>query len=421
MLIKIFIDIMLRPLVISPCFFTNGAVGQVERHFFLNLDPKKYHPVIICASYDEMRYEDIHADVIVVKECKIYVYMEKILRNLHMADLATTPDYKRYSWNIYAKKAIKKLVNEGKFDFIHTISFPCSTHLLGEYAKKISGKPWIAQFYDPWYDNPLRPIKSQFFKKYDLKLEHDVTSNANIVLHSNSIIIESWNHRYPTLKDKFIEIPFITNESGHVAQKAQMLNDRPIIISHIGSLYTGRTIRPLIYAIATLDKTINHLKDKLHFTFVGTVTQDDIDLINKFKLDGFFTFTGRVDELECRKYYEEADYFLAVDCYHDFNCFFPSKILKYFCYAKPIIGLVKKGSVLESEMERSSNVSVNLDDVNGIVDILKEVATGNEICPDFDVMYWMNFSIDNVLRMYDQIVECKIIKQSRNESEAREY
>lgn len=395
--------VMFRPLVISPCFFTNDAVSQVERHFFLNLDPNYYRPIILCASYDD-KYKNVNADVYVIKENKFFVYLEKILRNLCLTDITRTPDYKRYSWNPFVKKMIMKLNKTIGFDYIHTISFPCSTHLLGDFANKISGKPWIAQFYDPWVDNPLRPIKNSLFLKYDQKLEYRIACNSSLVLHSNSSIVDSWNNRYPLYVHKIKEIPFITNEKGHVPKSIKRIDNKPVIISHIGSLYAGRTAKSLIFAINKLSKSFQNLEKIVHFVFVGTVTEDDMNLIKALSLEMFFTFTGRIDELECMKYYEEADYFLAIDSFYNYNCFFPSKILKYFSYAKPIIGIVKKGSVLEAEIERSSNIHVDLENVDGISSIIKDIAEGKNLCPNYDVNYWKKFSIDNVLSIYHQIV-----------------
>lgn len=83
-------------------------------------------------------------------------------------------------------------------------------------------------------------------------------------------------------------------------------------------------------------------------------------MIESSGISPLVNLVGRVTEQECFKYYEESDMFLIVDINCEPNLFYPSKLLKYFCYKKPIIGLTKNDSVVYHELSKTGNYPLDM-------------------------------------------------------------
>jgi glycosyltransferase involved in cell wall biosynthesis len=88
----------------------------------------------------------------------------------------------RLGWVRFAKKAVRQLVESGEFDAILTSGPPHSSHLVGRWAGKTFGLPWLADFRDPWtevsyYDQlPFLPWSRAIDRRYERLVLRDATS-----------------------------------------------------------------------------------------------------------------------------------------------------------------------------------------------------------------------------------------------------
>lgn len=62
------------------------------------------------------------------------------------------PDSK-IGWYLPARRELDRILKQQSFDAIMTSCPPYTTHLLGLYAKRRYGLPWLADFRDPWVEN----------------------------------------------------------------------------------------------------------------------------------------------------------------------------------------------------------------------------------------------------------------------------
>jgi hypothetical protein len=403
---------MIKPIIVVPPFFhPSDACGQIQRHFFPNLPKDTFHPYLICRKIKGIEYTLPNSDIIALGERQFIVFLEKIVRNIGLTDLTFLPDYQRFSWGTNASKKILSMLKDDHYDYIHTINSPCSAHLVGLEAKKKTGIPWIAQFYDPWHNNPARNIKNKKLRSYDASLERQVAENADIIIHTNSVMVEAWNKTYGDIvKGKQIVLPHLTEIptiSSENVNKSDILN-----ISHIGNFQEFRNSITFIKAIHILLAANPELANKIKINYVGMVTPNEIKLINKYKLDQVFNLVGFISEEECNPYFEKTNIFLAIDTNHEHNVFFPSKILKYYCYKKPILGLTTSNSVLYNELVNSRNYAFGYNDAHGVAEFLKNAIVDRSVINTFDKDYWIKFSVENVLSYYQKIVS-KLISYNK--------
>ena len=86
------------------------------------------------------------------------------------------------------------------------------------------------------------------------------------------------------------------------------------------------------------------------------------------------------------------------------NLFFPSKILKYLYFRRPILGITPKGSVLDCELKQAGHISLHNSDLDGIVDYLERAIFNYESLIGFNQEYWHKFEPKNVVSLYEELV-----------------
>lgn len=66
------------------------------------------------------------------------------------------PDAARL-WAYRARPAVRQAIEQHRPAAIFSTALPASAHLLGLWARRRTGLPWIADFRDPWSENELQP------------------------------------------------------------------------------------------------------------------------------------------------------------------------------------------------------------------------------------------------------------------------
>lgn len=387
-------------LVIAPTYCKmKCANGQIERHFFPNLPQDAYKVTILCS---EQWNDCIQVDHCILKRTHFSKWIDyacRVMFHTYFPYIGNVPDKDLFSWGNNAIKEALELAITEKFDIIHSVCMPCSSHIVAYEIKRRLHIPWIAQFYDPWSGNPFRVLKGRKMRRMDQQMERLVAENADLVIHPCDAMIKYWESIYgDVVKNKLTILPFITEIPEKVSH---VKNSEQIIISHIGNFGNNRNASVFIRAIARLDESVRR---RIKVNFVGSVTKEDMRLINQYQLQDTINLVGKISEQECFYYYEISDMFLIIDINCNPNLFYPSKILKYFCYQRPILGITTEQSVVRDELNKTGNYSFCYDDVEGISKFLiKVVQDYPSICTN-DRYYGEKFLKDNVINQYCKLV-----------------
>lgn len=373
-----------------------NATGIVERSF-LSTKMKDIEFHIVCA--DGPISLDTNYQITVVKINKFLLYFAKAINHTPLKFLCSCPDAARICWYSTALKEIKKLCFSHRYDFIHTICHPFSAHIIGYKIKKQFNIKWIAQFYDPWTNNPTHNRSNKYIKQCEDKYEFLVAKYADLILHTNQIMINYWKKRYGNLiEEKCKILPLVMAQSmpiSNTQSKMGYLN-----ISHIGNFASYRTAIPFIEAINHFITNHKEYRENIKINFIGSVTNEEKSLIASYGLSDIFLLKGRLSEKDCEKYFRATDIFLAIDTLHEDNPFFPSKILNYYLYNRPILGITATKSVLKEEMLASGNYAFHFDDIEGISNfLLRAITNYNSILTQVK-NYSYKFSIESVQHEY---------------------
>lgn len=383
----------------------SSPASSIEINLINNLTKEGIKPVAIGSTIGKIEDERFDFTVIRVKEFNFVNHIFGAI-GLVFPDFTRLPDGIYYSWGKKAFKESTKILKEGDFDCILTIGFPNACHWIGYKLKAEYKIPWIATFFDSWTDYPSRKFKTSYFRKLDEKMERVVMENADIVVHSNNNIKKIWENRYGIeLCKKIAIIPINFSEEGEIKSPLVICDKEIVKICHIGTFYPYRDASAFIKAVNVFAQKYPALRNRIKIYFVGKVLGRDRKLINNYKIDDLFVIVGRVSSEECQNYYRMADLLLATAGDYGENVMFPSKILKYFYYDRPILGISHDNTILRTELERAGHIVLFPESKESIADYLyQSIIDYKSIC-NYDHDYWKNFSTDTCAQKYLNIIQ----------------
>ena len=320
--------------------------------------------------------------------------------------LAYCPDELRILINSSLKKTGMRLVEMDDFDFIATLSFPLSDQLVGYHISKKHDIPWIAMFYDPWTDNPYRNKKGGIAKRIDAYYEKMVATNADAIIHTNNYIASIWERRYGIpIKDKIHTLPFCYSKSMMAGIESRGKKRETIILSYVGSRFKQRNLQDVILAVKQLkDEGFKDI-ERLRIRIYGNKFDPDDTLIDDNGLSSIFEWHGVVPEESLSKIYMDSDLFIVIDSPGKMNIFFPSKLMDYFYFQKPIIGITPLNGVTSDYLNASGNIAISNGDIESIKEILKVICVQGPEFINNDKGFWKSFNPEKIGADFLKIAE----------------
>jgi glycosyltransferase involved in cell wall biosynthesis len=393
--------------VVKSFCISNNPGGIQSRRFISALIQKEINPTIFTKKSDLTSVLDKKFDIVVSKTLS-EKYFTSFLRRI-LPDLIFIPDIERFTFKPFIENQIKKI--NGKYDWIHTISYPCSNHLIGMAIKKKLNIPWVAHFYDPWVGNPYRKHRFKNFKAFDLRLEEEVATNADIILHTNTIIIQDWISRYGKLvSDKIFLFPFnYDNELFEYAKTFSVNKGKGIKknLLHVGNLYLQRNLDDLIKALLYLRKLQPNIDEKLSIVLAGIVAKNDLKKIKKYGFERIFQHVGVVNHSDLICLYQKSDALLLIDAPANKNMFFPSKLMEYLIYKKPILGITPNIGITNDLLISSGHRSINNGSTIEIANYLNDLINNYDSLVSFNQNFYEQFSPNNIAEKYLSILNAR--------------
>ena len=335
----------MKVLLISYNFlqFYNPSSIQARR-FFIELANREISITVITnKDKKNIKFSQKNIEIIEVSSIGSNL-VRKICQKLNIYELNFLPDWNSIFWNPFVIIRLLFLKNK-KFDLVHTISSPSSTHLIPLLWGQREFKFWIAQFYDPWVDNSYIKFRLRFFLKVNEYLERKVLENANVIAHTNRFIEEVWLNRYgDNFRNKKLVLP-LTMESSFKISKVKIPQNsigNTIIISHIGSIYGRRNLDTIFSTLKKLNK--KYLKN-IKINLVGEIEKKILSKIKSNEFSYLFKIHGSVSYEKSLEFMRTSDVLLLIEEDENLGLFFPSKITDYLRFDIPILGILPQNCI----------------------------------------------------------------------------
>ncbi len=397
-------DIKYKPLFITPFIYNDWNINSIINTTFLNSLSKSFLPSILCTKHSDC----INNKLLRTNGNLMSRGIIRFLPHYIIKRLEQIPDIYYFFWYKSAIKIASAYIEEGNVNYLHSISIPYTSHLVAFELKKKYNLPWIAQFYEPWGDNPYRNLSRKIVSKNQAWEEKCVLS-ADAVIHNSELICDFWGQKYgAVVTDKMFSLPMPFEFNEELSPDFSASSDK-LRISHIGNLYGLRRANTFVRALYELVKENSSIRTKIEVYFIGRMNSDDLSLIETYNLNDIIKVVGVLPEEDCKYYYFNSDVFLLIEAENQGPFFFPSKLIRYFYYNKPILALTNQNSVTAFELNNTGHYSLLPSDIKGIKAYLLKALIDYESLLDFDKSSWKRFDSRNVFYQYSKIVN-QIVK-----------
>ena len=221
-----------------------------------------------------------------------------------LMSLVAIPDLE-FKWRAIAIEAANLEFHSNTYSLIFSSSpFPTS-HIVASQLQKKFGTPWVADYRDPWSNNPVY-IHGRIRKFIDTHIELFTMKNATIIIsvssdYANSIA-KLLKKEVRVVPNGFIDYPSI---------KKTFKNRSAINILHTGNLYFPQHDLSIFFdGMDLLLKTQPELFEKTKVSFYGRFESEISQKVELKKLENVITQHGRTSRKDCIELQKNADVLL---------------------------------------------------------------------------------------------------------------
>lgn len=390
-----------NPLFVTPFIYNEWNINSIINSAFVEALPDYFYSTVLCTKHcncsENINYLMTNGNI--GGRGLLRFAPHSIIQRLEQY-----PDIYYSFWYKSAVNLASYYLKKHHVSYIHSFSIPYTSHLVACELKKKYNIPWIAHFYEPWGDNPYRTISKAIISKNQF-WEKECASIADVIIHDNEKLCNHWREKYgKVVQDKLVSLPMSFNFNKSIPPlQGDGCRDKVRII-HIGNLYGMRRAAYFIKALYELITENPLFRNRIEVCFVGRMDPDDASLVESFKLQDVITMAGVLTEAECESYYENADVFLLVEAEDQGPFFYPSKLVRYFYYNRPIFALTCNNSVTSDELRKTGHHFCLPSEIASIKAYLTKALTDYNSLLGFDKNAWRRFDSDNVIKEYIEIV-----------------
>lgn len=327
-------------------------------------------------------------------------------------------------WYPYGVKQGMKVIKQKKINCIYSNSAPFTAHLIALKLKKKTGLPWIADFRDPWVDDPLRP--KGLFKSQE---KHERIQEAKVIRNADHVITTSKNYAV-FLKSKYPQsrkqITTIYNGYDWPVRKdcSGVHKNDYLEFIYAGAFYGLQSPVSFLRSLGTLMLKGEIPKDKIRFTIIGGHGDEtwkhqfaDSPILKMVSVIPFITNNRVREELM------KSSCLLLFQASERGDVIVLGKTFEYISTGLPILALVPHGTECASILEQSGCLFKRVEPDSekevgaAILRIYESWKSGNlKVNPNWE--YISQFEGGNLTKEFVRILERALRGKKANENRA---
>jgi glycosyltransferase involved in cell wall biosynthesis len=268
-----------------------------------------------------------------------------------LTDLFEIPD-EVSGWIVPGVSRGLSLIRSRNVDVIFATGRPWTSLVIGTILKRLTGRPLVTDFRDPWVTNPFRTQPSAFKDWAEHKLEGWVVRSADLIVANTDNLREEFVERFGNAvasrcitilngfdADEFATVSATVGER-QTARKFQLL--------HSGVCYGKRDPKSLIDALRLLIDRGEITEDEVQCDFVGDIKlrYDLLEYIRASALQHVVHLHGEVSYRESIEALARCDATILLQ--PGTTTQIPSKVFEYIGLGKQIIAIAPPDSAVSS-------------------------------------------------------------------------
>jgi glycosyltransferase involved in cell wall biosynthesis len=234
-------------------------------------------------------------------------------------------------------------------DVIYSSAAPISTHLAAGLIKRYTGRPWVADFRDPWIGNPFAAPLSRPKRWMQRRMERWIVERADRVIVAVDMMRVQFAERYPDLADKFVHIPNGYDRTDLIGiEPAPPPQPGGFHLLYAGSLYRPKELEAFLLGVERLLARRPDLRQRLKVDFVGRVNDANAKAAAEFdrpeRLAGVIGFEGFMPRPMALARMAGADALLQLmPEMAGAEIFVGGKLGEYLAFDRPILAVMPRG------------------------------------------------------------------------------
>jgi len=294
---------------------------------------------------------------------------------------------------------------------LFTTSGPFGVSIIGLLLSRLTAIPLVADYRDPWIDNPLRNLMG-FRKKVEMAMEQACINSAKGIIG----VTESITAYYKQLSKNSQNQIFITLtngfESADFKKSYPEKQDGVFRIVYTGLFYGEQTPEYLFKALKLVSDKAREFSDRTKLIIAGKI-QDNYrsELLDKPLVSLVEDYGYRTHE-EILELMQVADV-LYLYIYKNGVNVYSSKLFEYLAARKPILASVPSDGIAANIIRKfNAGTVVETDDVEGLSSALLNYFSKckeNELQVNHTLEDLQEYSWDRIVgkmaELYDQVLE----------------
>jgi len=251
-------------------------------------------------------------------------------------------------WWPFAVRAGRRAHAAHAIDAIYSSSPPVTGHLIGRSLQGMTGRPWIADFRDPFVGNAFAGPVSWPRRRLQGWLERRIVERADRVIVVSPSIRRALQDRYPSQAAKILCIP-----NGYDRADLDGIEPTPrepgrFTIVYAGSIYGDRELTLLLDGLELLLARRPELRARLRVEFVGRVNVANQAVAARYtgmhRLGEIVSWAGFLPRREALARMRSADALLQLIADDPGKgAVIGAKTVEYLAFDLPILAIVPRG------------------------------------------------------------------------------
>lgn len=244
-------------------------------------------------------------------------------------------------WLPYALYTGRRRLQRQDIDVIYSTSFPITAHLVAYMLKRLTGKPWVADFRDLWTENHYAAYSSPLRKRLDQWIESALLQNADALITVSNVWAETLRNLAPGKK----RVVTIRNgfDSAEFAELQCCLPTK-WTLTYVGLFYgVKQNPSPVLAALRDLIDTGQIHKQDIEFRIVGVADHYVQGLVERYGLTEQTAITGFVSHRESLAHQINSSLLLLFfDDDRRGQGLIPGKLYEYLGARRPILAIIPR-------------------------------------------------------------------------------
>lgn len=235
-------------------------------------------------------------------------------------------------------------------EVVYATGGPWTSLLVGQALASYWQVPFVADYRDPWSNNPYVSFRSELLNAKARKLETSVLQSADRIVANTPELQAQLAKDYPALAHKLVTITngydpesFSTTPQHHGIDKDA--HGKGLEICHFGTVYGKRSPKVLLQTLLELQEAGRVSAERLRCRFVGAWDVDDAEcerVAKQLEHAGMLRREPAIPYQACLQQMQAADVLLVMQ--PDSPLQIPGKIYEYVATRRPLLLIGGEGA-----------------------------------------------------------------------------